>query len=84
MQIMPSNFQALGIQDPFNPQENIMGGALHLRRLIDRFKGKVRLALAAYNAGIDTVERANAIPPIPETQDYVRKVIECYELFQGG
>ena len=84
MQIMPSNFEALGIQDPFDPQENIMAGALHLRRLLDRFKGKVRLALAAYNAGIDTVERANAIPSIPETQDYVRKVIECYELFQGG
>jgi len=84
MQIMPANFEALGIEDPFNPQENIMGGALHMRRLLDRFNGKVRLALAAYNAGIDTVDRAKDVPPIPETQDYVRKVIECYRVFQGG
>jgi len=84
MQIMPSNFETLGIKDPFNPRENILGGALHIRRLLDRFKGRVRLALAAYNAGIDSVDRFNGIPPIPETEDYVSKVMEYYDLFQGG
>jgi len=84
MQIMPSNFKALKIQDPFDPHENIMGGALHLRRLLDRFNGSVRLALAAYNAGIESVERFKGIPPIPETEDYVRRVMKFYRIFQGG
>lgn len=84
MQIMPSNFETLGIGDPFNPRENIMGGALHLRRLLERFNGEVRLALAAYHAGAENVKRFGKIPPIPETEEYVRKVMECYRLFQGG
>lgn len=84
MQIMPSNFETLGINDPFNPRESIMGGALHLRRLLDRFGGDIRLALAAYNAGIESVERSEGIPPFPETENYVRKVIEFYELFREG
>jgi len=84
MQIMPSNFKVLGIQDPFNPRENIMGGALHIRRLLDRFNGRVRLALAAYNAGVESVDRSKGIPPIPETEDYVQKVMEFYKLFKKG
>jgi len=84
MQIMPFNFETLGIGDPFDPRENIMGGALHLRRLLDRFKGDVRLALAAYHAGVESVERFGGIPPIPETEEYVRKVMECYRALQGG
>lgn len=84
MQIMPSNFEALKIQDPFDPRENIMGGALHLRRLLDRFNGSVRLALAAYNAGVESVERFKGIPPIPETEDYVRRVMEFYRMFRDG
>lgn len=84
MQIMPSNFKVLGIQDPFNPRENIMGGVLYMRQLLDRFDGKIRLALAAYNAGEESVERSKGIPPIPETEDYVHKVMKFYELFQGG
>lgn len=84
MQIMPSNFDALGIKDPFNPRESIMGGALHLRQLLDRFGGKIRLALAAYNAGVENVDRCQGVPPIPETEDYIQKVIEFYELFRGG
>jgi soluble lytic murein transglycosylase-like protein len=81
MQIMPFNFKALGIQDPFDPRENIMGGALYMRQLLDRFNGKVLLALAAYNAGAESVDRCNGIPPIPETENYVYKVMEFYELF---
>jgi len=84
MQIMPFNFKALGIQDPFNPKENIMGGALYIRRLMDRFNGRVRLALAAYNAGVENVDQSKGIPPIPETEDYVRRVMEFYEIFRKG
>jgi len=84
MQIMPSNFKGLGIQDPFNPRENIMGGALHMRRLLDRFGGRVRLALAAYNAGEESVERSKGIPPIPETEDYVQKVMAFYKTLRDG
>ena len=84
MQIMPSNFKDLGIQNPFNPRENIMGGALYMRRLLDRFNGRVRLALAAYNAGTETVDRCNGIPPIAETEEYVRKVMGFYKTFRKG
>jgi len=84
MQIMPSNFKILGIQDPFNPRENVMGGALYLRQMLDRFKGKIHLALAAYNAGPDSVNRSGGIPPIRETEDYVNKVMEYYRIFREG
>lgn len=84
MQIMPSNFKILGIQDPFNPRENVMGGALYLRQMLDRFNGKVHLALAAYNAGPDSVNRSGGIPPIRETEDYVNKVMEYYRIFREG
>ncbi|MEA3486774.1 MAG: lytic transglycosylase domain-containing protein [Thermodesulfobacteriota bacterium] len=84
MQIMPSNFRTLGIKDPFNPRESIMGGALYLRQMLDRFNGKVHLALAAYNAGPDNVDRSSGIPPIRETEDYVNKVMEFYRIFREG
>ena len=84
MQIMPSNFKTLGISDPFNPRENIMGGALYFRQMLNRFNGKVHLALAAYNAGPDSVDRSGGIPPIRETENYVNKVMEYYKMFRKG
>jgi soluble lytic murein transglycosylase len=84
MQIMPSNFRALGIKDPFNPRESIMGGALYLRQMLDRFNGEVHLALAAYNAGPDSVDRSGGIPPIRETENYVNKVMKYYKIFREG
>ena len=84
MQIMPSNFKILGIQDPFNPRENVMGGALYFRQMLDRFKGEIHLALAAYNAGPDSVNRSGGIPPIRETEDYVNRVMEYYRIFREG
>ena len=84
MQIMPSNFRILGIKDPFNPRESIMGGALYFRQLLNRFNGKVHLALAAYNAGPDSVDRSSGIPPIRETEDYVNKVMKYYKIFREG
>lgn len=84
MQIMPSNFRTLGIRDPFNPRESIMGGALYFRQLLNRFNGKIHLALAAYNAGPDSVDRSSGIPPIRETEDYVNKVMRYYKIFRKG
>ncbi len=84
MQIMPSNFRTLGIKDPFSPRESIMGGALYLRKMLDRFNGRIHLALAAYNAGPDSVDNSGGIPPIKETQDYVNRVMKHYKMFRKG
>lgn len=81
MQIMPQNYEPLQIKDPFNPRESIMGGARYLSQLLDRFDGNVKLALAAYNAGPNAVEQSRDIPPIKETIDYVKKIMEYYVLF---
>jgi len=84
MQIMPANIKALKIADPFDPLENILGGARYLKQLIDRFDGKLPLALAAYNAGPKIVERYQRIPPFKETEDYVEKVMKYYSIFKKG
>lgn len=84
MQIMPANIKALKIEDPFDPLENILGGARYLKQLIDRFDGKLPLALAAYNAGPKIVERYQRIPPFKETEDFVEKVMKYYSVFKKG
>lgn len=77
MQLMPSTAAALSA-DPRIPEQNIEAGARHLRELLLRYDGNVRLALAAYNAGPGAVERYNGVPPYPETQNYVEKVLDRY------
>ena len=84
MQIMPENFQTLDIQDPFDPKQNIMGGARYFRSLLDRYQGKVALTLAAYNAGPTAVDRYRRIPPYVETQDYVEKVLRFYKYYKNN
>jgi len=84
MQIMPENIKRLNITDPFDPRENIMGGTRYLKQMIDRFKGKLPLALAAYNAGPNIVERYQRIPPYTETEDYVEAVMKYYSIFKKG
>ena len=78
MQIMPENFRALQITNPFDPRENIMGGARYMKQLLNRFNGELRLAIAAYNVGPDNVSNARGIPRIKETENYVRKVMRYY------
>ncbi|MFC1885723.1 transglycosylase SLT domain-containing protein [Thermodesulfobacteriota bacterium] len=82
MQIMPTNYRALQIQDPFDPHQNIMGGARYLRTLLNRFDGNIQFALAAYNAGPTSVARHNKIPPNKETREFVRKVMKYYSVFK--
>ena len=84
MQVMPSNLKLLDIGDPFNPKENIMGGARYFKSMVDRFNGKLPLALAAYNAGPGTVDKYKDIPPIEETRNYVKKVMEFFYLYKNS
>lgn len=81
MQIMPENFSRLDIADPFNPRQNIMGGVRYVKILHRRYDGKLPLVLAAYNAGPNAVDQYKDIPPFPETQAYVEKVMKYYYAF---
>ena len=78
MQLMPATARSLGVTDPFDAEQNIMAGTRYLRQKLDEFDGNLQLALAAYNAGSGAVRRYGRIPPYPETQTYVRRVMKSY------
>lgn len=78
MQLMPSTARSLGVQDSFDPEQNIMGGAKYIGGLLSRY-GDQKLALAAYNAGSGNVEKYGGVPPFKETQNYVEKVLRYAE-----
>jgi Rod binding domain-containing protein len=85
MQLMPDTAREVGVADIHDPAQNIRGGARYLARMLDRFDGDTRLALAAYNAGPGTVSRAgNAIPDYPETIRYVGKVEQLLDELLAG
>lgn len=75
MQLMPGTARSLGVDDPLDPRENILGGAEYLRQQLSHF-GSVEKALAAYNAGPRAVEQFGGVPPFRETQNYVRRVLQ--------
>lgn len=83
MQLMPATARAMGVEDPFNPRQNILGGARFLRVLANRFNGDLVLTIAAYNAGQGAVERYSGVPPYAETRRYVRKVLNRYYEYKG-
>jgi hypothetical protein len=74
MQLMPFTARRFGVNNPFDARQNIFGGVQYLRFLLDLFQGDVSLAVAAYNAGENAVQRFKGIPPFKETQSYVRRV----------
>ena len=76
MQLMPATIEQFKVDDAFDPQQNIEAGATYLRQLLDKYKGDLKLALAAYNAGPGNVDKTGGIPDIKETQDYVEGIMK--------
>src|SRR5215208_3032132 len=80
MQLMPGTAREMYVNDAWDPAQNIEGGARYLRILANLYDGDVMKTVAAYNAGPEAVKRARGVPNIPETQQYVRKVIALYDI----
>jgi soluble lytic murein transglycosylase-like protein len=85
MQLMPDTARDLYVADAWDPAQNIEGGSRYLRLLANQYAGDLVRTLAAYNAGPDAVRRAgDAVPDIPETREYVRKVVALYQAYKAG
>ena len=84
MQLMPGTAKNLSVANPFDPLQNINGGTKYLRRLLDSYNGDIWLSLAAYNAGPGNVTPQGMKAYIPETQEYVAKVMGHYSLYRNG
>jgi hypothetical protein len=78
MQLIPATARRFGVDDPFEPIQNLHGGMAYLRWLLDHFDGDLALALAGYNAGENAVKRHGGVPPYAETQAYVRRILSRY------
>lgn len=82
MQLMPKTAEALGVGDSFNPEHNINAGVKYFRKLLNRFNGDVKLALAAYNAGSRKVRKYQGVPPFRATHYYIKKVFEYHQYYR--
>jgi soluble lytic murein transglycosylase-like protein len=83
MQLIPATAERMLVSDPFDARQNVLGGTRYLRVLANMFNGNLQLTLAAYNAGEGAVMRYRGIPPYEETQLYVTKVMQYYNLYRG-
>jgi soluble lytic murein transglycosylase-like protein len=84
MQIMPMNYRLLNVENPFDPNQSIEAGARYLRDMLARYNGKLNLSLAAYNAGPGAVDRHGGVPPYPETEDYIERVLRYYQRYKNS
>ncbi len=84
MQLIPGTAKDMAVTDPFDPRDNIFGGARYLRYLVNLFNGDVRLSVAAYNAGPELVGRRADVPNIEETRTYVKRVMAYYHYYLTG
>ena len=83
MQLIPGTAQRYGVDNPYDPAQNVEGGTTYLKALLDRYNGDVNKTLAAYNAGEHAVDRSGGVPAIPETMRYVRKVNAYFQPGSG-
>ncbi len=83
MQLMPDTAEEMRVGNPFDPEENILGGTRYLSLLLKRFEQDKRLAIAAYNVGPTAVTKHNDVPPIPQTRRFVERVIKFYREFNA-
>ena len=82
MQLLPSTARDMGVLDIFSPEQNIQGGSKYLKLLLSRYSGDVTKALAAYNAGMDWVDKYKGVPPFEETQKYVKIVARLRDRYK--
>jgi soluble lytic murein transglycosylase-like protein len=84
MQLMPETAERMFVTDIFDPRQNIFGGVRYLRVLANLFNGDIELTVAGYNAGEGAVMRHGGIPPFPETQEYVKRVLANYRMYRAS
>ena len=81
MQLMPITAREMGVKNVFNPQQNIHAGTAYFKKLLDRYNGNVKLALAAYNAGSGKVKQYKGVPPFKATRTYIEKVLQYHRIY---